>query len=120
MAKRKPKKRVNVKAIPHTVITSKDGEIDIRPYSIVIRGTLEAAALALAEDVLKNLPKNMEWYNDATDASKTYVSAFRVIKWKESGKYELDLLRKDAINPDTWAALKKDVEKICNNLTAFM
>lgn len=120
MAKRKPKKRVNVKAIPHTVITSKDGEISIRSYSIIIRGTLEAAAVALSEDILKNLPKNMQWYNDAKEASKTYVGAFQVVKYREGGQYELRLLRQDAINSDTWAALKKDVEKICNNLTAFM
>ena len=120
MAKRKPKKRVNVKALPRVVITSKDGEIEIRPYSVIIRGSVETAALALAEDILKHLPKNPVWYDGALFSTKTYVEAISVTHYKDSGKYEVTLLRKDAINPDTWAALKKDVEKICNNLTAFI
>ncbi len=116
LMKRKPKKRVNVKAIPRLVITSKDGEIEIRPYSIIIRGTMECAALALAEDILKRIPRDASY-----NARELYMSAFVVNKDAgRENKYILNLLRPDAINPDTWEAFKKEVEKICNNLIAFM
>lgn len=116
LMKRKPKKRVNVKAIPRLIITSKDGEIEIRPYSIIIRGTMESAALALAEDILKRIPRDAPY-----NARELYINAFDVTKdaGKDS-KYILNLLRPDAMNADSWAALKKDVEKICNNLAVFM
>ncbi len=120
LMKRKPKKRVNVKALPRITLESKTGSIEIRSYAIYITGTLEGAALALAEDILKHIPKDNVWYKDAIYASKNYIETISVVKRRDSGKYEISLLRKDAINTDTWDALKKDVEKICNNLIAFI
>lgn len=120
LMKRKPKKRVNVKALPRLTFSSEHGAIEIRSYAIYITGTMEGAALAFAEDILKHLPKDVVWYNDATRASKNYMEIISVVKHRDSGKYEISLLRKDIMNADSWAAFKKDVEKICNNLVAFI
>jgi hypothetical protein len=114
--KRKPKRRVNVKAIPKLVFTSEHGSIEVRTFAIYIHGAMEGAALALAEDILKKMPRDA-----AYDARELYLSVFAVSKdaGKDS-KYELTLLKPAAINADSWVAFKKDVEKICNRLTAFM
>jgi hypothetical protein len=109
-----------VKAIPKTVLTSKTGSIEMRSNTITIGGTIEGAALALAEDVLKQLPKNRVWYDGATYATKTYVGSIQAIYYKDSGQYNLVLLNLEALDPDKWATLKKSTEKICNDLTAFM
>lgn len=120
LMKRKPKKRVNVKALPRVTLESDTGSIEIRSYGVYITGTMEGASLALAEDILKHLPRNPIWYDGALYSTKAYVGTIMAKHYRDSGKYEISLLRADAMNADTWEALKKDVEKICNNLVAFI
>lgn len=105
-----------MKAIPKLVFTSEHGSIEVRTFALYVHGTMEGAALALAEDILKRMPRDAEY-----DARELYLSVFAVTKdaGKDS-KYVLTLLKPGAINADSWTALKKDVEKICNNLTAFI
>ncbi len=106
--RRKPRKCNYVKAIPKLYFASPKGAIEIRHNSITITGTVEGAALALAEDILKKpiVPQ------------RTYLSTIEVLAG--NGQYTLNLLKPTVLEPEIWIDLKKDVEKMCNNLKAFL
>lgn len=111
------------KAIPRHIFENEKGGIEIRRYSIQIFGDHEAAALAMAEELLKHkagltptvimgLPEDHDAWNymkvvEATRHNKTYT-----INLTDDG---LGL-----IDPEVWSTFKKSVEKITNKLTAFL
>lgn len=109
--RRKPRKCKYVKAIPRILLSSKDGSIDIREYTVTITGSVESAALAMAEDILRRRK------NQPDSHSLNYRCIEVYIKDKE---YILSLKHHNAMKLDDWNLLKKNVEKICNDLVAFM
>ncbi len=107
-----------MKAIPRLVFENDDGAIEIRRNSIKITGSPEAAARALAEVVLnrRNPPQG---YN-----SWDYMGVIDIIYCNDckDNRYTVNLTANglNAVDPDTWSRFKKNVEKICNSLTAFL
>lgn len=86
--------KVVMKAIPRFTFGNEQGEIDIRQYSITITGSHEAAAKAFAEAILSRGTgsQNSEW---------SYCGV-------------------GIVSPIDWDAFKKNVERICNGLKAFL
>lgn len=106
-----------MKAIPKYFFHNENGSIEIRRFSIEIEGSLEGAARAFAEEILKN----KQIYGETAPLNRwDYMSVIRVEHI--DSKYTLTLLEagQGLIDPEVWANLKKDVEKICNNLTVFL
>lgn len=104
----------SMKAIPRFNFKNEQGGIDIRRYSIEITGSVEGAASAFAKAILDrttNRNQNEHW----TYCDIIYVNY-------DGGVYRLHL-NEDGdglIDPDIWSAFKKHVEKICNDLKAFL
>ncbi len=108
---------VNTRAVSNAIratrfhFKNEKGSLFIDRYSIIIEGQIEAAAVAFAEDVLKNAKINPDLnYLNIIGASI------------ENGKYTLTLLEQGLgiIDPDVWLTFKSNVESICNNLTVFI
>ncbi len=104
-----------MKAMPRYIFRNEKGSITIRRDFIAIEGAIESAALAFAEAILEGAkvitpnPTGDRW---------SYLDTIEVTR--VDGKITLNLLDVYAIHSDQWALLKSHVEKICNNLTAFM
>ena len=105
-----------MKAIPKFVFGDENGYIEIRRYSIQIVGSLEAAAKAMVEKEL--LPRR-----DATSPSPASWDYMKVIEVTRTGTtFKIDLTDDGLglIDPEIWATFKKSVEKMSNDLTAFL
>lgn len=104
-----------MKAMPRYIFQNEKGSIEIRRNLITINGAIESAALAFAEVILDSAkiinpnPTGDRW---------GYMETVEVIR--TDGVITLNLLDKWAIDQEKWSLLKNHVEKICNNLTAFM
>lgn len=99
------------------VFTHNKGSITIsRDMAYVsIEGSLEDAAWAMAEELLKRGKTEPTTHWTYPFGTKAVIAAtFR------EGLYEITLLEPDLMDPAKWQEFKKDVEKICNKLTAFM
>lgn len=100
------------KALPRHVFENENGGIDIRRYSIEIFGQHEAAAKAMAEELLKHKTgSNHSWNYMGVIECEEYLGRF-IIRLTEKGE--------GIIDPEVWATFKKNVEKICNDLKAFL
>ena len=103
-----PRGVTGMKAIPKFNFQSDKGGIEIRQYSIEITGSTEAAAKAFAEEIL---------------SKKSAQSYFNVIRVDvKDNKYTIALGKGGSglISPEVWAEFKKNVERICNDLKAFL
>jgi hypothetical protein len=100
-----------MKAIPRQIFEHNDSSVTIRSESISISGKLEDAAWALADECLRR-------GKDNNNTNWRYFSVLEVTL--REGVYDLTLLKDYALDASTWETLKRDVEKICNNLKAFM
>lgn len=102
-----------MKAIPRLSFENEKGGIEIRRDSIKITGAVESAALALANAILNR--KTNEKYDTWNYMNVVYVVCFE-------RKYAISLTpsKIDGLNAEQWETFKKNVETICNNLTAFM
>jgi hypothetical protein len=100
------------------------GRIDIRRWSIEIHGSLEAAARAFAEEVLKYKPTSLDARIVAELPDNYHAWDYeRVIQvTRRNGHFTVDLTQDGVglIDPEVWAAFKTKVEKICNTLKAFL
>jgi hypothetical protein len=100
------------KALPKYVFENAEGGIDIRKYSIELFGRHEAAAKAMAEELLK--------HKTGSNHSWNYMG---VVEGEERlGQLSITLTQNGLglIDPEVWAAFKKNVEKMCNDLKAFL
>lgn len=110
-----PRAVAGVKAIPGYIFENEKGGIEIRRYSIQIFGDHEAAALAMAEELLPR--------RDASSPSPASWDYMKVIEVTRTGTIFSINLTDDGlglIDPEVWATFKKNVEKITNKLTAFL
>jgi hypothetical protein len=104
-----------MKAIPRQIYEHNGSSVTFRPYSITITGKIEDAAWAMAEEILTRAKEEPTTHWDYMWGSNRVMEAtFR------EGCYSVNLIKEEAIDGETWATFKKDVEKICNKLTAFM
>lgn len=95
-------------------------ELEIKTDHFIIRGDPAEAAVALANDILK---KKLEKQKD-----ENLSNLFKDLSWTYCGfitvviKDDLVTLGLNHIYPleKRWVRLKKDVEKICNELKAFV
>lgn len=113
--RKKPTRRPHLKAMPRYIFRNDKGSIEIRRNLITIEGAIESAALAFAEvilDSVKAITPNI------TGDRWGYMETVEVVR--TDGVITLNLLDKWAIDSEKWTLLKSHVEKICNNLTAFM
>jgi hypothetical protein len=107
-----------VKAIPKLLFENDSGGIEVRRTSIKITGSAEGAARAMAEAILnrKNPPTG---YN-----SWDYMGVIDIIYCSDckDNPYTVNLTGTGIplIDLEIWNKFKKDVEKICNNLKAFL
>lgn len=112
MARRKGLPRNGMKAIPRQIIEKDESGIEIRRYSIHIFGQHEAAAKAMAEEVLNHKSgSNHSWNYMGVIEGEECLGKFS-IKLTESGE--------NLIDPNVWLSFKKNVEKMCNDLKAFL
>lgn len=101
-----------VKALPRHVFENENGGIDIRRFSIEIFGRHEAAAKAMAEELLKHKSgSNHDWNYMGVIIAEEYLGRF-TIKLSEKGE--------GIIDPEVWLTFKKNVEKMCNDLKVFL
>lgn len=100
-----------MKAFPRIIFSHKESSIAIRDHLITIVGKIEDVAVAFAEDILKRKRANPDY------TLFDYMAIDVVI---ENGEVILRLWSQDSLDKQSWNLLKKGVEKICNNLTAFM
>lgn len=110
-----PRAVAGVKAIPKYIFDNEEGGIEIRRYSIHIFGNPEAAAKAMAEELLKR--------RDASVPSACTWDYMKVIEVTRTGTTFSVNLTDDGlglIDPEVWAPFKKNVEKITNKLVAFL
>jgi hypothetical protein len=111
--KRKPGRKM--KAIPRQIYEHNGSSVTFRYDSIDISGKIEDAAWAMAQEILTRAKSEPTTHWDYMFGTRRVMEAtFR------EGCYNINLIKHDAIDPDTWATFKKDVEKICNKLIAFM
>lgn len=97
---------------------NENGAVKVSRGQIQIIGTMESAAKALAEAILKadfrpTYGLEYEW-----KCFDTLVAYQVSIEGKKV--YTLSLLAPQAIDTETWTILKNYVEKMCNNLTAYL
>ena len=106
-----PRAVTGVKALPRITLTYKDTTIEIRDTSIIIHGVMEEAAMALADHILT------DWKRDPKIQFRTYraIEAYEI-----EGKILINPRVNGIMDADRWDLLKKETEKICNNLRAFM
>lgn len=106
-----PRATAGMKAIPRISLTHKSTTIEIRDTSITIDGVIEEAAMALADYILKDMKRdpNIKWR--AYRAIEAYVIDDKIL---------INPRVQNAMDAERWALLKKETEKICNNLRAFM
>ena len=97
--------------MPRIVFEHNDSSVVIRHNDISISGKMEDAAWAMADNCLKvgKTNNNTNW---------RYCAILEVTL--RENVYDLTLLDPKAMDAATWEIFKKDVEKICNNLTVFM
>lgn len=107
-----------VKAMPHITFYHNGSSIEIRRNAITINGKVEDAAWAMAEELLKRGKTEATTHWEYPWQSSAMVPVIQANL--REGMYTLELLKTSAIDSETWAIFKKDVEKICNKLTAFM
>lgn len=103
-----PRGVTGMKAVSAFNFQNEHGGIEIRQYSIEITGSTESAAKAFAEEIL---------------SKKKPQSYFNVIRVDvENNKYTITLGKGGTglISPEVWAEFKKNVERICNDLKAFL
>jgi len=107
-----------VKAIPKLLFENDGGGIEIRRNSIKITGKPESAALAMA-NVILNRVNPPSGYN-----SWDYMGVIDIVYCHhcDDNRYTINLTADGLklIDQETWTPFKKNVEKICNNLTAFL
>jgi hypothetical protein len=107
-----PRAVAGVKALPRIVLTYKNTTITIRNDSVIIDGVMEEAAMALADHILKEIKRA---------APEVKYFSFRAIEaYVIDGKILVNPKIQNAMDADQWALLKRETEKICNNLKAFM
>lgn len=82
---------------------------------VTIDGSIEDAAWAMAEEMLKRAKTEPTTHWTYPWGAKAIIG----VTFRE-GIYQITLLEPDAMDHDKWETFKKDVEKICNKLTAFM
>ena len=102
--------------MPKELFGDNRGYIEVRSYSIEINGALEAAALAFAEDILKS----KRWAGDVPNDRWRYHNVIEVRRDQNVFTVNLTEQGLGLIDPDLWASFKKSVEKICNDLPAFI
>jgi hypothetical protein len=110
MKRKGPPRGSTVKAVPRIYLSSETGSIEIRQYSFTIRGSVEGAALAMAEDILKKKKENPQAQSHYYMAIDVFNRDNEIILGINSVPYDKEV----------WDTFKKNVEKICNNLTAFI
>ena len=101
-----------VRALTRITLTHKSTTIIIRETFITINGVIEEAAMALAEFILKDLKKK-------GNAEIKYFSYISFEVYLTDDKVFINPKR-SLMEPKDWGLLKKETEKICNNLKAFM
>lgn len=110
----------NWPTVPYQTFRSEQGAVEISRGRVTIFGSLEGAAKAFAEELLsKNLAKATYFRNPS---EWTYFETVWATCTSENNKYTytIDLLMPEAMDEATWKDFKKYVEKICNNLTAYL
>jgi hypothetical protein len=107
----------SMKAVPGYTFNNEGGSIEIRRHALKITGAIESAALAFANDILKRGKFSPE---EADKFNLNYMNVIEICI--VDNKYTLNLLQDGVhtIHQDQWNLLKKHVEKICNDLTAFI
>lgn len=107
-----PRAVAGMKAIPKYIFDNADGGIEIKRYSISIYGDREAAAKAMAEEILNHKTgSNHDWNYMGVIVAEEYLGKFS-IKLTENGE--------GIVDPEIWLTFKKNVEKMCNDLKAFL
>lgn len=108
-----PRASHSARALPQITLTYKGATIIITDNAITITGTIEEAAVALAEYVLD--------YIKRVQGSDTKYFSFRSIEaYIIDDKVVLNPKVLNIMEPGDWDFLKKSTEKICNNLKVFM
>ena len=107
-----------------SVFGDENGKIDIRRWSIEISGSHEAAARAMAEEILKYKPTRLDArsVNELPDNYHVWDYERVVQVTRRNGHFTIDLTvdGKGLIDPEVWTLFKTKVEKICNTLKAFL
>jgi|SRR5579864_8017552 len=107
-----PRAVAGVKALPRIVLTYKNTTITIRNDSIIIDGIMEEAAMALADHILTDMKRA---------APEVKYFSYRALEaYVIDGKIVVNPKILNAMDPERWELLKRETEKICNNLKAFM
>lgn len=108
-----PRALTGMKASPWITLTHKGTTIKITDTSVTIDGTIEEAAMALAEYILD--------YIKRLKGSDTNYFSFRSIEaYVIDGNVLVNPKIQNIMEPGDWELLKKSTEKICNNLKVFM
>lgn len=108
-----PRASHSARALPQITLTYKGATLIITDNAITITGTIEEAAMALADHILKDV-KRM----DAIGAK--YFSYRSMEVYLIDGNVVLNPKVLNIMEPGDWDFLKKSTEKICNNLKVFM
>jgi hypothetical protein len=96
---------------PGLTFEHNDGSVTVSSNDISVDGKMEDAAWALADECLRRGKNN-------NNTNWRYFSVLEVTL--REGMYDLTLLNDKALDAPTWELLKKNVERICNHLKAFM
>ena len=108
-----PRGLTGMKASPWITLTHKGTTVRIRDNSVIIDGSIEEAAMALAEHILKDIER-------ASDFNANYFSYRSIEVYVIDGQIVINPKTQNIMEPGDWALLKKSTEKICNSLKAFM
>lgn len=106
-----PRAMAGMKALPRITLTYRNTTIVIRNDSIIIDGIMEEAAMALADHILAEMKR---------DTSVLYRSYGAIEVYVIDGQVVINPKVQNVMDTDRWALLKKETEKICNNLRFFM
>lgn len=106
-----PRAVAGVKALPRITLTYKNTTIVIRNDSVTVDGIMEEAAMALADYILTDMKK---------DPSIKWRSYRAIEAYVIEGKIVINPKVENIMDAERWALLKKETEKICNSLKAFM
>jgi hypothetical protein len=102
---------INPRALSCIILTYRSTTITIKDLSVTIEGTTEEAAMALADHILKDMKR---------DANIKYFSYRSIEAYLIEGNVVVNPKIQNVMDSKQWDILKKETEKICNNLKAFM
>lgn len=106
-----PRGLTGMKASPWITLIYRGTTLRIRDNAVTVDGTMEEAAMALAERILQDARR---------DDSIKYFSYRAIEAYVIDGQIVINPKTQNIMEPQDWDLLKKETEKICNNLKAFM